>query len=94
MDAWAGELLARPEVHEVIVFGSFENDTYAPGSDLDVLIVLDASPLAIADRAAEYRPLQFPVPIDLFAFTRAELEARFQTPLGRAIQTSRWRYRR
>ena len=36
MDDYARKLLATyPEVEEVVVFGSFENDTYAPGSDID-----------------------------------------------------------
>ena len=38
MDRYAAQLLARPDVQEVVVFGSFERGTYAPGSDLDVLI--------------------------------------------------------
>lgn len=91
-DAYAAVLLARPEVEEVVVFGSFERDTYAPGSDLDVLVVLRESPLSIRDRAGEYRPVHFPVPVDLFAFTRSELEARRASPMAEAIHASRWRY--
>jgi predicted nucleotidyltransferase len=94
MDAYAARLLARPEVDEVVVFGSFERDTYAPGSDLDVLVVLRELPHSIRDRAGEYRPVRFPVPVDLFAFTRSELEARQASPMTQAFQTSRWRYRR
>jgi predicted nucleotidyltransferase len=93
MDAYAAALLARPEVDEIVVFGSFERDTYAPGSDLDVLIVLRESTLTIRDRAAEYRPVHFPVPVDLFAFTRSELEARRHSPMTQAFDSSRWRYR-
>lgn len=94
MDGYAAALLQRPEVEEVVVFGSFETDTYAPGSDLDVLIVLKESPLAIRDRAAGYRGGPFPVPLDLFPFTRAELRARADAPFIRALDASRWRYRR
>lgn len=94
MDAYAAALLVCPEVEEVVVFGSFERDTYAPGSDLDVLVVLRESTLPILDRPAEYRLLHFPVPIDLFAFTRAELESRRGSPLSQAFEASRWRYRR
>lgn len=94
MDAYAQVLLARPEVEEVVVFGSFERGTYAPGSDLDVVIVLQESLLAIRERLAEYRPTCFPVPLDLFPFTRAELEDRRGSPLAAAFEASRWRYRR
>lgn len=59
MDEYARKLLdTRSEVEEVIVFGSFENDTYAPGSDLDVFIVLseaDDSPLLEAVRKSNWR---------------------------------------
>jgi len=41
VDDYARELLAtHPEVEEIIVFGSFENETYAPGSDIDLFLVL------------------------------------------------------
>ena len=40
MDAYAARLLAsRPEVEEIVVFGSFAKGTYAPGSDIDVFLV-------------------------------------------------------
>ena len=94
MDEYAAALLNRPEVEEVVVFGSFEADTYAPGSDLDVLIVLKASPLPIWERAAEYRAGTFPVPLDVFPFTRAELQPRADAPFTRALDASAWRYRR
>jgi len=94
MDAYAAVLLARPEVDEVVVFGSFERDTYAPGSDLDVLVVLRESPLGIRERAGEYRPLHFPVPLDLFPLTRSELAARRDSPMAQAFKASRWRYTR
>lgn len=94
MDAYASVLLARPEVEEIVVFGSFERDTYAPGSDLDVLVVLRESPLPIRDRPAEYRPARFPVPVDLFSFTRPELESRRGSPMAQALDASGWRYRR
>jgi uncharacterized protein len=94
MDAYAAALLARVEVEEVVVFGSFEQGTYAPGSDLDVLVVLRDAPLPLHDRPEQYRPARFPVPLDLFAFTRAELEARRHSPVVRAAQASRWRYLR
>src|SRR2546430_13316174 len=41
IEEYAAELLARnATVEEIIVFGSFANDTYAPGSDMDVFIIL------------------------------------------------------
>lgn len=94
-DRYAARLLAaRADVEEIVVFGSFENGTWAPGSDLDILIVLDVANGPVADRMASLLPDRFPVPVDLFPFTRDELRARADSPLTAAFAASRWRYRR
>jgi predicted nucleotidyltransferase len=96
MDEYAGGLLAtHPEVEEIIVFGSFENDTYAPGSDLDVFIVLREASDSPRDRIPRFLPKEsLSVPVDVFPFTRAEIEQRRDSPLMAAVRRSRWRYRR
>jgi len=94
-DRYAAQLLAsRPDIDEIVVFGSFENGSWAPGSDLDVMIVLSAADGPVRDRIAALLPERFPVPVDLFPFTREELEARADSPLLAAVAASRWRYRR
>ena len=95
MDRYARDLLeSHPEVEEVIVFGSFENDTYAPGSDLDVFVVLrEASDSR--DRIPRFLPHKsLEAPVDVFAFTRAEMAERCDSPLLAAVKKSRWRYQR
>ena len=95
MDAWAQKVLAaRPEVEEIIVFGSFADRTFVPGSDLDVFLVLTASPHSIRDRIPIYLPDAFPVPMDVFPFTREEIEARRPSALWQAVKRSTWRYDR
>jgi predicted nucleotidyltransferase len=95
MDAYARRLFqAFAEVDEIIVFGSFETGDYAPGSDLDVLIVLSQSTRSVRDRIPVYMPDNFPVPVDLFPFTTAELADRAPSPVLKAANVSRWRYRR
>ena len=96
MDEYARELLdTRSEVEEVIVFGSFENDTYAPGSDLDVFIVLSEADDSPRDRIPRFLPQKsLGVPVDVFPFTRAEMEERRDSPLLGAVRKSNWRYRR
>ncbi len=95
MDAWAARLLAeRPEVEEVVVFGSFAEGRWAPGSDLDVFLVLGRADKPIRDRVPDYLPGPFPVGIDLFPFTRAEIEERRGSPVLDAVGRSSWRYRR
>jgi predicted nucleotidyltransferase len=96
MDEYARKLLdTRSEVEEVIVLGSFENDTYAPGSDLDVFIVLGEADDSPRDRIARFLPDKSPgVPVDVFPFTRAEMEERRDSLLLGAVRKSNWRYRR
>lgn len=90
----ASVLAARPDVEEIVVFGSFENGTWSPGSDLDVLVVLKGADGPVRDRVSALLPERFPVPVDLFPFTRRELAERAESPLMAALAASRWRYTR
>jgi predicted nucleotidyltransferase len=81
-------------VEEVVVFGSFADGTYAPGSDIDVLIILRGSDKPVWDRIAEFLPGSFPVGLDLFPYTRAELTLMETSPMTAALRRSRWRYQR
>ncbi len=67
MDEHGVHLLAsRPEVEEIIVFGSFENGSWSPGSDLDLFVVLARSSQPVWDRISSLMPRRFPVGVDLF----------------------------
>jgi predicted nucleotidyltransferase len=93
-DQYATRLLATNEdVEEIIVFGSFAEGTYAPGSDLDVFIVLSRADKTPRERIAAFLPNQFPVPMDVFPFTRAEMAERDSSPLIAAVGKSNWRYK-
>ena len=95
MDAYAARLLAaHPEVEEIVVFGSFAEGNWAPGSDLDVFVVLSRSPKTVRDRIPELLPGAFPVGVDLFPYTREEIAARIPSPLLDAVTRSCWRYAR
>jgi hypothetical protein len=95
MDAYAARLLAtRPDVEEIVVFGSFEWGTWAPGSDLDVFIVLTAADRPVHERIPDLLPGAFPVGLDLFPYTRDEIAERAPSALLAAVAASRWRYRR
>jgi predicted nucleotidyltransferase len=94
-DEWAARLLEqRSDVVEVVVFGSFEQDTYAPGSDLDVFVLLDSADRPVRDRIPDLLPGRFPVGLDLFPYTREEVAGLTPSPILDAISRSRWRYRR
>jgi predicted nucleotidyltransferase len=68
------EVLAyRPEVHQIILFGSYARGRRDLFTDLDLLIVME-SPLDFVTRTAElYRDLSAPVDMDLLVYTPEEL---------------------
>jgi predicted nucleotidyltransferase len=95
MDAYAARLLVgHPEIEEIVVFGSFAEGTWAPGSDLDIFVVLSSSSRPVRDRIPDLLPGAFPVGVDLFPYTRAEMAARAPSPLLEAVDRSDWRYPR
>ena len=61
-DAYAAHLMAtRPEVEEVVIFGSFERGNYAPGSDLDVFVILSRDARPVRDRIHSHGVSSMPV---------------------------------
>lgn len=64
----------HPEVAKVVLFGSVVRGDCVPGSDVDLLIVLRESSLPFPDRIPRYLPSGFPVGVDVFPYTRDELE--------------------
>ena len=72
---WARHIATqRPEVRRIIWFGSRVNGAPAPGSDVGVCVVISGSRRPVRDRIGDYLPFGFPVGIDLFPYTEAELE--------------------
>ena len=82
MDEYAARLLAsNPAVEEIIVFGSFENDTYAPGTDIDLFLVLCEANDSPRDRIPRFLPdKSLGVAVDVFPFTRAEIAQLSESP--------------
>jgi hypothetical protein len=95
VDEYAARLFAdHLEVEEVVVFGSFAKGNYAPGSDVDILIVLSDSDRPFRDRVPGLLPGPFPVGLDLFPYTRAEIASRLSPGSLSEVEASQWRYRR
>jgi predicted nucleotidyltransferase len=69
------ELAQRPEVLAVLVFGSLINGQLGVGSDIDVLLILAHSERSFLDRLPVYSPDRFPIDIDVFPYTLAEVRA-------------------
>lgn len=68
-------LRQRQEVLAVVLFGSFQTGRFGVGSDVDLLLVLEDSPVPFLERIPMYLPDDFPVDIDVFPYTRAEIRA-------------------
>lgn len=64
----------RPEVKRVIWFGSWVTGRPVPGSDVDLCLVLSRADKPYRERLPDYLPLGFPVGVDLFPYTEAELK--------------------
>jgi predicted nucleotidyltransferase len=64
----------QPEVEEVILFGSVAAGTPVPGSDVDLLIILRRSDASFLDRIPQFLPSAFPAGVDVFPYTREELD--------------------
>lgn len=63
-----------PEIQRILLFGSFAKDRAVLGSDLDLLIVLGEARERFLDRIPRFLPRHFPVSVDVFPYTRAELD--------------------
>lgn len=64
----------HPEIERVIWFGSWVSGLPAPGSDVDLCLIVSASDKIPRDRVSDYLPLGFPVGVDLVVYTHDELE--------------------
>jgi len=95
--AWAREAAsARPEVQRIGYFGSYARGDWGVGSDLDVVIVVDASVLPFERRGISWDFSILPVPADVVVYTAREWEglrgsARFG---GSVAAATVWVYRR
>ncbi len=65
----------RPEVRFVGLFGSLARGTAVPGSDADVIVIVDRSEVRFLDRPLEYLPFfaEVGLGVDLFCYTEEEL---------------------
>jgi uncharacterized protein len=64
----------HPEITEIWLFGSLARGEAVPGSDADVLVVLEDCELSFLERSSHYQPEFGGVGVNLLAYTRQELE--------------------
>ena len=72
----------RPEIRQVVLFGSLANDTYTASSDADLLVILEGSNQRFMDRIPNFQRLflEASVPVEVFPYTDAEIRS---VPLAR-----------
>jgi hypothetical protein len=68
--------------------------TYGPGSDIDVVVLLQRSEKPMRERIPDFLPGRFPVGMDVFPITGEELADLPSPRLRLEIEQSPWRYRR
>ena len=64
----------RPEVERVLLFGSVATGRAVPGSDVDLLVILERSDTPFVDRIPLYTPDGCGVDVEVFPYTRREVE--------------------
>lgn len=70
---WLRKLLAaRQDIQKVGYFGSYARGDWGMGSDLDLLVVLDASEMPFGRRTLGRDLLDMPVSVDLLVYTADE----------------------
>jgi len=75
VDEYAASLKARPEVEKVYLCGSWARESYSPYSDVDILIIINKNDGRMPhERVPDYLPNRFPTSLDLFIYTKKELE--------------------
>ncbi|HHV79367.1 MAG TPA: nucleotidyltransferase domain-containing protein [Firmicutes bacterium] len=70
---WLGNLLGvRTDIQKVGYFGSYARGDWGPGSDLDLIVVLDSSDAPFGERSLGSDILDIPVSVDLLVYTADE----------------------
>jgi predicted nucleotidyltransferase len=74
-------LVERIQPEKVVLFGSYANDTATPQSDIDLLVILESDLRRDQRQEAISRALRpRRVPVDILAYTPAEVERCLETP--------------
>ena len=75
LDRWArSEARGHPELLRLGCFGSYARGDWGPGSDLDLVAVVQAAGEPFERRALSWQTEKLPVPAQLLVYTEAEWE--------------------
>jgi predicted nucleotidyltransferase len=62
-------------VRRIGYFGSYARGDWGPGSDLDLIVIVDGAVEGFATRAARWDVTELPVPADVLVYTSEEWES-------------------
>lgn len=86
---WANRIAqTHPGVQRIGYFGSYARGDWGVGSDLDVLVIVDQTPMPFERRAVEWDTTELPVPTDVLVYTLEEwhkLQNKFRQTVEREI---------
>ena len=68
------QLSSRPEIHKVILFGSYTHKQHDLFTDLDLIVIMDSDLDYITRTAELYTSLDIGVDMDLLVYTPAEFD--------------------
>ena len=73
---WAERVVpTRPGVRRVGYFGSYARGDWGPGSDLDLIVIVERAEEPFESRALRWDVTELPVPADICVYTTAEWES-------------------
>ena len=70
---------AQVKVHQAILFGSYAQDNYSPGSDIDIAVISDDLPSDPGKRFAMLKDTVLGLDLQPFAYTKEEWETMMKT---------------
>lgn len=84
-------LVTHPNVREVGLFGSLVRGNYGPGSDADLLVILESDSRRFVDRIPEFlEPFGgLGIPVDVFPYTVAEITSMQESGLVKTALAER-----
>ncbi len=84
---WAREQAdAQPTVQRIGYFGSYARGDWGVGSDLDLVVILDATDEPFEHRASSFETTHLPVPADVAVYAACEWETlRYRPGFGRTV---------
>ena len=75
LEAVARQMRAQhSEIEQVLLFGSLVRGEAVPGSDADLLVILSSASQPVMERIPRYLPTGLPLGVDVFPYTRDEIE--------------------